>query len=142
MSQNAYPHRANDYSNCILACAWCNATRRSRPAISDEGDLLDPTVVPWSNHLGVEFGTSYLVFAEREFIRFAVWFDKLSWQSPPADKDKLYIQVQDDTAVMLSLAPCELHSLAELLKEGLRWLTESSVGSRREVVAPLETLVN
>lgn len=44
--------KANDYSNCLLSCRFCNNNRSRIPAISKDGvtKLLDPTEVVWSEY--------------------------------------------------------------------------------------------
>lgn len=88
--------------------------------------------------VGVEFGTSYLTFDEEGFLQFARWFDRLDATSP-TERGRFRIQVQGECGIMLSLAPGELRSLAELLQQGIRWLTDGSVGSPREPRAAVET---
>lgn len=41
---------AGDYSNCLLACAFCNRARSNRPIRHGERRLLDPTEDSWANH--------------------------------------------------------------------------------------------
>lgn len=94
--------------------------------------------------VGIEFGTSYLTFLEEEFLKFAGWFDRLDEQSVPVERNKLLIQVQGSSGVMLSLAPGEIRSLRSLLREGLRWLPAGSPGASQGLLANQDTdgLVN
>ncbi|MEM8930623.1 MAG: hypothetical protein AAGE94_05580 [Acidobacteriota bacterium] len=83
--------------------------------------------------VGVEFGTSYLTFDRAGFLRFADWLDRLEAE-PAVEAGRRRIQLEG-TGVMLSLAPTELRGLAALLREGRRWLVDSSVGAHRPLPA-------
>ncbi len=48
------PERSNDYSNCYLACRYCNRARGIKPVSQHGAELLDPSVVPWSRHFKLE----------------------------------------------------------------------------------------
>ena len=84
--------------------------------------------------VGVEFGTSYLTFDEADFVRFVGWFNGLDTTSP-TKRGKFLIQVRGESGITLALTPSEMRSLAELLNQGVRWLTEGSVGAPREPMA-------
>ena len=72
--------------------------------------------------IGVEFGTSYLVFSERDFIAFARWFETLRWDTNYVDRGRLHIQICQENSLMLSLARCEMRAVTALLSEGIRWI--------------------
>lgn len=107
------------------SCPEVNATRELRLG---GGTILQCL---GCRRVGVEFGTSYLTFDEAEFVKFSGWFSRLDG-TVPTERGRHRIQFQGSSGLMLSLAPRELRSLAELLRQGVRWLTEGSVGSVRE----------
>ena len=82
--------------------------------------------------IGVELGTTYLVFSEKEFFRFARWFGTLTWEEAHVVKDKLRIGIQEESSLMLSLTRSELQSATSLFAEGMRWITESGHGAEPE----------
>lgn len=44
---------ANQYSNCLYICRYCNGARSNRPVVGGSGTLLDPRVEAWSEHFEV-----------------------------------------------------------------------------------------
>ena len=80
--------------------------------------------------IGVEFGTSYLVFSERDFFAFARWFATVRWEDEQIERGKLHIRVREETSLMLSLAREEVRSVGQLLAEGMRWVAESGATSK------------
>ena len=75
--------------------------------------------------IGVEFGTSYLVFSEQDFFAFARWFGTVRWEEERVERGKLHIRVREEASLMLSLAREEVRCVGQLLAEGVRWVAES-----------------
>lgn len=93
--------------------------------------------------VGFEFGTSYMIFDENDFLRFANWMQGLTWKSTIPGKNKLYIQVQGDKRVMLGLTRSEFRDISVLCDEALQWLPQGAleVGSQHSLL-PTSSLVH
>lgn len=53
--QSLYPDLANDYSNVVLACRFCNQNRQAKKPRGEEGGrLLDPTRDAWAEHFKLQ----------------------------------------------------------------------------------------
>lgn len=49
--QSTTTDQIHSYSNCLFVCRYCNTTRGKKALTDGKGrTLLDPTVVPWSEH--------------------------------------------------------------------------------------------
>lgn len=79
--------------------------------------------------VGFEFGTSYMIFDESDFLRFANWMQGLTWKSTIPGKNKLYVQVQGDKRVMLGLTRSELRDISVLCEEAVQWLPEGALSA-------------
>ena len=45
---------ANDYTNIVNACRFCNRARSNAPRVAEDGRLLDPTEDAWANHFWIK----------------------------------------------------------------------------------------
>ena len=86
--------------------------------------------------IGIEFGTSYIIFTESSFFTFAKWFETLRWREEHTEQGKIRIQLKTEPSVMLSLARDELRSVAALLREGVRWINTSNAPIERSSAIP------
>ncbi|MEM9556081.1 MAG: hypothetical protein AAGC60_17625 [Acidobacteriota bacterium] len=77
--------------------------------------------------IGVEFGTTFLVFSEQEFFRFARWFKTLRWEDQEVERDKVRIGLEEEGPMMISLARRELSSVSTLFAEGMEWVANSGM---------------
>lgn len=75
--------------------------------------------------IGVEFGTTYIVFSESDFFHFVQWFEGLRWEDEDTKRGKLRVGVDSETSTMLSLTRREAEQVADLLTVGARWLASS-----------------
>ncbi|MEL7059296.1 MAG: hypothetical protein AAGN46_04625 [Acidobacteriota bacterium] len=72
--------------------------------------------------IGVEFGTSYLVFSHSDFIRFGSWLQNLVEEEKLPKGEKLLLQVEGSESHMLSLGANELKIAADVFASGARWV--------------------
>ncbi|MEM8997447.1 MAG: hypothetical protein AAGF23_21865 [Acidobacteriota bacterium] len=86
--------------------------------------------------VGVEFGTTYLVFSESEFLHFVDWFKGLRWDEQDLDRGKLRVGVTGEESVMLSLARGEFETIVSLMVEGAQWIVTSGLISEPDVDVP------
>lgn len=62
--QSTDDQKANDYGNVVYACSFCNTARRSKPRVTPEARLLDPTKDVWAQHFRNQ--ENYLVPQEHD----------------------------------------------------------------------------
>ncbi|MEM1180794.1 MAG: DUF6686 family protein [Acidobacteriota bacterium] len=74
--------------------------------------------------IGVEFGTSYLVFSESEFFSFVDWFRSVEWSQEHREQGRIRIRVRSEASILLSLTETELRSVSALLHEGALWVAD------------------
>ncbi|MEM8995445.1 MAG: DUF6686 family protein [Acidobacteriota bacterium] len=88
--------------------------------------------------IGVEFGTSYLVFTEAEFFSFLDWFTGVNWGPEHQEQGRIRIRVRSDSSLLLSLSESELRSVDRLLREGARWIAAKAPSKPASI--PMATL--
>ena len=84
--------------------------------------------------VGVEFGTTYLVFSEQNFFTFAHWLESLTWEEAHVERGRMRIRMDGEASMMLSLAREELRAVKCLLDEGVRWV--ANAGLITDAVSP------
>ncbi|MEO1085559.1 MAG: hypothetical protein AAFY88_15065 [Acidobacteriota bacterium] len=83
--------------------------------------------------VGIEFGTTYLVYSESEFLQFVDWFQSLRWDEQDLERGKLRVGVTGEESVMLSLARGEFETLVSLMARGAQWIMTSGLIAEPDV---------